>query len=110
LWGIITFSSNKLKLLKAQYQDILQTLEDQKIPMENLSLVKVKGRIRVQVSGVDSHFEFFKRKSVVITETHQWQHVEHHELNISGKHKIVSVWSDVVLEFKLWLIEATSAS
>lgn len=110
LWGIISFSSNKLKLLKVQYQDILQTLEDQKIPPENLSLVKVKGRIRVQISGIESYFEFFRRKSVTITETHQWKDLEHYELNISGKHKIVTVWSDVVLEFELWLIKATAAS
>ncbi|MEQ8362702.1 MAG: hypothetical protein RIF39_03485 [Cyclobacteriaceae bacterium] len=100
-----------MKLLKAQYQDILQVLEEQKIPIEKLSLVKIKGRIRVLVAGVDSHFEFFRRKSVAITqEKHQWEHVEHYELNILGVRKNVSVWPEVVLALELWLKSTRNAS
>lgn len=104
LAGIISIHSNKLKLLRTQYQDILQVLAELKIPLEKLSLVKTKGRIRVKVAGVDSHFEFFKKKSVSLTQDgHQWKELEHYELNVSGKRHYVLAWPDVVLALKVWL-------
>jgi len=111
LAGIISINSNKLKLLKTQYQDILQILAELKIPLENLSLVKTKGKIRVIVTGFDPYFEFFRRKSVSLTqEVHQWKELEHYELNVSGKLHHVPPWSDVVLALRAWLKDQTNTS
>ncbi|MBZ0244715.1 MAG: hypothetical protein K8H85_02105 [Cyclobacteriaceae bacterium] len=93
-----------MKLSKHQYQDILQVLTELNIPPENLSLVKRKERIRVIISGIDSYFEFFKRKSIAITQDGlQWKDVAHYELNISEIHKNVSAWIEVILEFRFWI-------
>ncbi|HRK52491.1 MAG TPA: hypothetical protein PK185_01160 [Cyclobacteriaceae bacterium] len=100
-----------MKLSKHQYQDILQVLTELNIPPENLSLVKRKGRIRVIISGIDSYFEFFKRKSIAITRDGlQWKDVAHYELNISGIHKNVPAWIEVILEFRIWIKGSEKAS
>ncbi|MEP2668254.1 MAG: hypothetical protein ABJH04_04630 [Cyclobacteriaceae bacterium] len=98
-----------MKLLKSQHKDILQLLDELKIPQERLLLVKKKGRIQLTLSGVDTYFDFFRRKAVSITsDEHQWKEVEHYELKIAGKPQKVSSWADVVLELRKWLHGQTS--
>ncbi|HEY5692732.1 MAG TPA: hypothetical protein VIS49_14850 [Cyclobacteriaceae bacterium] len=57
-----------MKLQQTQYQEILNALDDFQITHELLFLVKKKGRVRVQIEGVDSAFEFFKRESGSLAE------------------------------------------
>lgn len=79
-------------------------LDELKISHEQLSLVKVKGRIRISVSEEDSYFEFFRRRSTSITkDDHQWRESEHYEITSSGNLYHVPAWSDVIKAFKVWL-------
>lgn len=93
-----------MKLLKNQYQDILNVLQESGMSIENFTLTKKKGRIKIQVSGEDSFFEFFRRKSVALDEEdHQWRHSEHYELTSLGRQLIVAEWHEVMSKFKEWV-------
>ncbi len=93
-----------MKLHQSQYQDILKSLDAFQITHERLTLVKKKGRIRVQLEGVDATFEFFKRKSVSLSEqSHQWQQLEHYELNVNGQPALLAEWKEVVVHLSKWL-------
>lgn len=93
-----------MKLHQTQYQDILNALDEFQIEHERLSLVKKKGRIRVQIEGVDSTFEFFRRKSVsLMEETKEWQKSEHYELSVGSNAALVADWIEVVNHLKRWL-------
>ncbi|MFZ1807597.1 MAG: hypothetical protein WAU36_10265 [Cyclobacteriaceae bacterium] len=100
-----------MKLSKTQYQDIIHVLDELKISQEKLSLVKIKGRIRISVTEQDSYFEFFRRKSISITkDQHQWKESEHYELTVSGKLHKVPAWPDVLKAFKAWIKNENLAS
>lgn len=93
-----------MKLLKNQYQDVLEVLSDLKISEERLSLIKRKGKIQLRIEGIDGYFEFFRRKSTSLTsEDHQWQKSEHYELNIEGQTAMISDWDQVISYLKTWL-------
>jgi hypothetical protein len=93
-----------MKLHQSQYQDILKLLDEFQIPHERLSLVKKKGRIKVQIKDVDSTFEFFKRKSVSLSEDgKEWQKSEHYELNVDGNPALLADWKEVITHLNKWL-------
>lgn len=93
-----------MKLTRTQYQDILKTLTEFNIAQEKLSLVKKKGRIKLHIEGIDSTFEFFRRKSVSLTEEdHQWLQSELYEVNAAGKTSVVANWNEVISLLHKWL-------
>lgn len=93
-----------MKLLKQQYQDILNSLDAFHIAHQKITLVKKKGRIKIQLAGVESYFEFFRRKSVSLTDDdHQWQKSEHYELKVDGKASLVEDWEGVISHLNTWL-------
>lgn len=90
-----------MKLLPSQYQDLIEALDEVDIAHEQLFLVKKKGRICVHIEGVNATFEFFKRKSVSLSdETKEWRQSEHYELKVSDKEAVVADWKEVVSHFK----------
>ena len=93
-----------MKLLQSQYQDVLQALDEFQINHDRLSLTKKKGRINVHIDGIDSSFEFFKRKSVSLSEdANAWEKSEHFELKAGGTAALVADWKEVVAHLKRWL-------
>ena len=93
-----------MKLSKTQYQDIRRLLAEFGINQEKLSLVKKKGRIKLHIEGIETTFEFFRRKSVSLTEEdHQWQKSELYEVNAAGKASIVANWNEVISLLHKWL-------
>jgi hypothetical protein len=92
-----------MKLLKTQYQDILSALDELSIAHERLSLVKKRGRIKIQIENINSSFYFFRRKSVSITTEHQWEKSEHYEVTIDGKVSVTMGWDQVMVMIKSWL-------
>ena len=93
-----------MKLLKTQYQDIQKVMSEFNIAPERLSMVKKKGRIKIRIEGIDSIFEFFRRKSTILTpDDHQWEKLERYEISINGEVLYLSKWSEVVINLKNWL-------
>ncbi len=93
-----------MKLLKTQYQDIQKVMKEFNIDPEQLSMVTKKGRIKIQIEGIDTFFEFFRRISTILTpDDHQWEKIEHYEINIDGKATDLSNWNEVIIKLKNWL-------
>lgn len=93
-----------MRLLKDQYQDILNAFQDFGIGPDLFTLTKKKGRIRIQVSGNESFIEFFRRKAVELNRDDlQWHHYEHYEINIAGQLHIVSNWTEFIDHLKAWI-------
>lgn len=100
-----------MKLLKNQYQDLLSILDDFGIEHERLSLVKKKGRIKIHIQGFDSYFEFFRRKSISLTDDdHKWQKSEHYELNYNSQAVLVADWNEVIAHFKRWVNDQSNVT
>ena len=100
-----------MKLLPYQYQDILKAIDEYKIGHEALSLVKKKGRIKIHIEGFESYFEFFRRKSISLTELdHKWQKSEHYELNYNSQAVLAADWEDVLTHFNRWIENSFKAT
>lgn len=97
-----------MKLHKNQYQDILNTIDDFNIVQERLSLIKKKGRIQIHIEGIESYFELFRRKSVILTEPdHQWQRSGHYEIVVNGTPLLLADWQEVLTHLNKWLHSKT---
>ncbi|MEQ9593298.1 MAG: hypothetical protein RLN86_11890, partial [Cyclobacteriaceae bacterium] len=70
-----------MKLLKNQYEDITKILARAGYKIDDYSLVKKKGRIRIHVERETFFFEFFRRKKVSLTDQQEWLKSEHYEVN-----------------------------
>jgi len=89
-----------MKLTQSQYQSLAFILTQHGIDINSVSLIKKKGRIRIQLASMPtSFFEFFRRKSVV----HQWENSEHFEITDGTTKQNVGNWEGVLVHFKAWL-------
>jgi hypothetical protein len=81
----------------------MQALDIKGIKASDISLIKRKGRIRIELAGENVYFEFFKRKSVQISDDkHQWERSEHFEIKTQSQALTVGDWEDVVKKLKAW--------
>jgi len=92
-----------MKLLKTQYDDMVKEFDTCGITSDRILFVKKKGRIKITIAGFASHFEFFRRKSITLSESHQWEKSEYYELNIAGKPLTAANWTEVMISFADWL-------
>lgn len=93
-----------MKLLQIQYLDICEAINEFGIDRERLSLVKKRGRIKIQIEGISPSFELFKRKNVSLANPdHQWEKSEYYELTATDTQSIVSTWEEVISAFKIWI-------
>ncbi|MGE0589363.1 MAG: hypothetical protein AB7O48_12370 [Cyclobacteriaceae bacterium] len=99
-----------MKLLKSQYQDIVGLANSFHISEKDISLIKRRGRINISIPDFTTSFEFFRRKSISLSaDDHQWEKLEHYELNFSGQKIIVASWDEVVHHFERWLQSNSSS-
>ena len=93
-----------MKVTSQQVNGLNMVLQQCGVDKSRLSLVKRHGRINVFVEGLDSRFEFFRRKSISITPgDHQWEKLEHYEVNFGGNKIIVASWDEVIQQFRQWV-------
>lgn len=93
-----------MKLLQIQYLEICEVIKEFDIAKERLSLLKKKGRIKIEIEGISSSFDFFKRKGVSLANPdHQWEKSEYYELTAKDTPSTVSTWPEVIIAFRNWL-------
>jgi len=92
-----------MKLLSNQYEDITKILASAGFTIKDYSLVKRKGRIRVNIEGETAFFEFFSVGKVNLTDQQKWQKSEHYEVSTLGERSIAEDWQAVMKAFKQWL-------
>jgi len=92
-----------VKLLKNQYQDILNAFQEFGMDSDSFALTKRRGRIIIQFSSRTSSFELYRRKLVTLSPQRQWHHQEQYELHFHGNHHMVASWEDVMNQLRGWI-------
>ncbi len=92
-----------MKLLKNQYDDITKILAREGYTIDDYSLIKKKGRIRIHIQRETAFFSFFRRKKVSLTDHQEWLKSEHYEVNTMGKMSIAEDWQAVMQAFQSWV-------